>query len=179
MEAIFASARPDTVFHVASLIDCRPNPSPALDAVNVAATATLIELCHRHGTRRLVYTSSIEVVYGAAGVPNSSENATEALPYPDPPSQGYQRTKVEGELLVLRANSEALATTAVRPGHIFGAGDDLTAALAHVDVVFGTASRGDAGGAQMSMASPESPYWRCFFPVHGSSSSLWQSPARP
>ena len=39
LEALFRALRPDTVFHCASIVDCRPRPVPVLDEVNVDGTA--------------------------------------------------------------------------------------------------------------------------------------------
>ena len=63
VEDLFRTTRPDTVFHAASMIDCRPRPVPQLDAVNIDGTALIIDLCLEFGVKRLVYTSSIEVTY--------------------------------------------------------------------------------------------------------------------
>jgi hypothetical protein len=159
IEEIFQRHRPDTVFHCASLIDCRPRPVPELDAVNVDGTQLIIDMCLEHGTQRLVYTSSIEVTYHD----NRCDNVDETRTYPEVATQGYQRTKIAAEQLVLDANDGGdgrlssgdgeLATCSLRPGHIYGAGDDLFF-LAKVGVNFGTQLglvwRG-RGGAPMSM----------------------------
>lgn len=154
MASLFRKVRPDTVIHTASMIDCRPHPSPLLDAVNVDGTATLIQLCQEHGARRLVYTSSIEVMYGAAGADNACEDACESLPYPAKSTQGYQRTKIAAEKLVLAAHSPGgLQSCVLRPGHIYGPGDDLFF-LAKVGSCFGRAGFGSQG-VRMSMVHVE------------------------
>ena len=151
VERVFRAARPDTVFHAASLIDCRPHPDPSIDLINVDGTRMIIELCRKYEVRRLVYTSSIEVVYGSDPLSpegmHGSVGATEERPYPPRPTQAYQRTKIEAERLVLAADAAApagaseavaaaeahdagsrlstLSTCSLRPAHIYGAGDDL------------------------------------------------------
>ena len=61
---MFRATLPDTVFHAVSAIDC---PAPQIDAVNVEGTKLIIALCHKYGVKRLVYTSSIEVLCGSRG----------------------------------------------------------------------------------------------------------------
>lgn len=52
-------------------------------------------------------------------------NADEALPYASRPMDYYTATKIEGERMALAANSESLATCALRPSGIFGEGDTV------------------------------------------------------
>lgn len=152
--SLFERYRPDTVFHCASVIDCRPRPVPTLDAVNVEGTQLIIDLCMAHGAQRLIYTSSIEVTYHD----NRCDNVDETRAYPAYATQGYQRTKIAAEQLVLHANGGRLAsgdgklaTCSLRPGHIYGAGDDLFF-LANVGVNFGPQAWPVlVGGAPMSM----------------------------
>ena len=154
LEALFRALRPDTVFHCASIVDCRPRPVPVLDEVNVGGTALVLALCRRHGAERLVYTSSIEVTYHD----NRCDDVDESCPYPEHPTQGYQRTKIAAEKLVLDAHRPGqLATCSLRPGHIWGAGDDLFF-LSKVAACFGPSrwpSLGSAEAAPMSMVHVE------------------------
>ncbi len=159
IDNIFKRFRPDTVFHCASIIDCRPRPVPQLDSVNVDGTQLIIDLCLEYGAQRLVYTSSIEVLYHD----NRCDDVDETRDYPSQATQGYQRTKIAAEQLVLDANDGGdgrllsgdghLMTCSLRPGHIYGAGDDLFF-LAKVGVNFGPqvwpVMCGN-GGAPMSM----------------------------
>ena len=150
--SLFERYRPDTVFHCASIIDCRPRPVAQLDTVNVDGTQLIIDLCLEYGAERLVYTSSIEVTYHD----NRCDNVDETRDYPAQATQGYQRTKIAAEQLVLAANKTGdrqLATCSLRPGHIYGAGDDLFF-LAKVGVNFGPQVLPvlcGNGGAPMSM----------------------------
>ena len=66
--------RPNTIFHVASLIDLRPEAARESEAVNLGGTLTLLALARECGTRTFVYTSSIEVAYHG----NTCEAAEEA-----------------------------------------------------------------------------------------------------
>ena len=45
VDRVFRMSRPDTVWHCASMIDCRPCPDPLVDSVNVEGTRLIIELC--------------------------------------------------------------------------------------------------------------------------------------
>ena len=154
VEQIFKVAKPDTVFHLASMIDCRPRPSPLVDAVNVGGTDLIIALCKKFAVKRLIYTSSIEVQYGAQGVGNACDDCPEDAPYPPFTTQEYQRTKIAAERLVLAANERSsLQTVSLRPGHIFGPGDDLFF-MTSVQACFGESklpSLGPKKGALMSM----------------------------
>lgn len=82
----------------------------------------------------------------------------ETRSYPTVATQGYQRTKIVAEQLVLDANEAGLATCSLRPGHIFGAGDDLFF-LRKVGVNFGPqvglSLDAERSGAPMSMVHVE------------------------
>lgn len=164
LQRVFRAADPDTVIHAASIIDLRPKPSPLLQQVNVKATRELIHLCksliteaHGHRLVKFVYVSSLET---AATGPNglSILDAVEEEPYPKP-TNGYMRTKIEAEKLVLAANEThhpdmGLKTVSIRPAHIFGQGDDLFS-TAVVPIGFGKDIKGEKWGAQMSMVNVE------------------------
>ena len=168
LDAAFGAARPATVFHLASLLELRPEGGRAgvrarVDAVNVQGTANVLELARRHHAARLVYTSSIEVAYHD----NSCERATEeGTPYPAHPTNGYQRTKIAAERMVLRAhapngtpdsapNPHGLRTLVIRPTHIFGdpREDAIGRYLARVPLCFGEGFAGAALGARAAAAA--------------------------
>jgi nucleoside-diphosphate-sugar epimerase len=89
-------------------------------AVNVEGTRNVIRACRDAGARKLVYTSTPSVVFGATPIRNGNED----LPYPKQYLSDYQRTKAQAEREVLAAHGEGrLATTALRPHAIWGAGD--------------------------------------------------------
>ena len=159
IDALFASIRPTTVLHAASLIDLRDDAASAraCEAVNVDATRSLLALAEKHGCTRFVYTSTIEYAY----IYNRSEQAEEDRYYPAHPTNPYQRTKIAAERLVLEANSARMTTVTVRPAHIFGDPlEDNLRFLGDVAVCFGEATAGvsfDAAraGARMSMVHVE------------------------
>lgn len=87
---------------------------------NVIGTENVIAACQHYGISKLVYTSSPSVV--DAGKP--IENGDESLPYPKKYQSPYPETKALGEQRVLKANSQTLATVAIRPPLIWGEGDN-------------------------------------------------------
>ena len=78
LEAAFAQARPEIVFHLAAQMDVRRSlEDPAFDAsVNVVGTINVLETARRNGTRRLVNTSTGGAIYG------ETESCRRPRPYP-------------------------------------------------------------------------------------------------
>ncbi|MEM1416698.1 MAG: NAD-dependent epimerase/dehydratase family protein [Myxococcota bacterium] len=111
----------DTVFHAAAIIDGRTHVSEAARArsvgVNVEGTRNVIAGARAAGTRRLVHTSSVNVVFDGRPIANGAEDTPYAS---EGPLDLYTETKLEAEKLVLGANGPELATVALRPGGIFG-----------------------------------------------------------
>jgi len=112
------------VFHVASLIDIRPVPSPRMAKVNVGGTAAVIAACKSAKVSGLIYTSSLEVVSGCDehGVSRALDGVDETASIPVHHHLPYASTKAEAEGLVLAADSATLRTSSIRPGYIMGAG---------------------------------------------------------
>lgn len=109
----------DLVFHAAAL------PGVCGDyadfyRTNFLGTVNVVEGCRAARVGRLVYTSSPSVVFGGGDM----ENASESVSYPERFKAAYPETKSMAERFVLRANGEALATTALRPHLIWGPGDN-------------------------------------------------------
>lgn len=88
--------------------------------INVDGTRNLIDAAERHEVPRLIYTSTPSVV----GYADDTENAPRDLPYAEEHWSPYPKTKAEAERMVLAANSELLATCALRPHLIFGPRDN-------------------------------------------------------
>jgi len=112
------------VFHVASVIDIRPIPSPDLQRINVEGTRNVVECCKAADVAVLIYTSSMEVVsgMGADGQMLEFNGADETAPIPEKHNLPYGATKAAAEVIVLAAHSEKLRTCALRPGYIVGPG---------------------------------------------------------
>eukprot|EP01065_Artemidia_motanka_P031228 TRINITY_DN3749_c0_g2_i1.p1 TRINITY_DN3749_c0_g2~~TRINITY_DN3749_c0_g2_i1.p1 ORF type:complete len:355 (+),score=104.77 TRINITY_DN3749_c0_g2_i1:72-1136(+) len=119
----------DTVFCVAAIIDIRLFPDPICRQVNVDGCANVIAACKKNGVKRLIHTSTLDVVGG--GLHNADETGAYCdrtisvrplyVAHPD----GYYRTKAQGERMVKAADSDELLTVALRMTHIFGIGDDV------------------------------------------------------
>jgi len=109
----------DIVFHVASKVALWGNYAD-FHAANVVGTRNVIEACRRNGVRKLVYTSTPSVVFGACDL----RHANEDTPFPKKFTAHYPRTKAQAEQLVLASNGPDLATVALRPHLIWGPGDN-------------------------------------------------------
>eukprot|EP00911_Craspedida_sp_UC1_P000036 UC1_evm1s31 len=111
----------DTVIHTASVVDIQPNPQPLVDTVNVTGTRCIVAACQRSSTvERLIYTSSIDVVFSGAPIANGDES----LPYaPAPQMTAYIRTKAEAERIVLAANGSTNPNTNTNTNTSYSGGD--------------------------------------------------------
>jgi len=115
-----ACAGMDTVFQTATLVDWGMRSRARLYAVNVQGNRNVIEACQAQGVRRLIYTSSIDVVFDGSSIRNGDEQ----LPYPPHHLDDYGDTKTIAEQDVLRANHpNGLQTCALRSTGIYGPGD--------------------------------------------------------
>ena len=83
---------------------------------NVRGTSNVIAVCHKLGIQRLIYTSTPSVTFDGG----DQEGVDESSPYTQRFYNAYQRTKTIAETMVLKANSEKLATVALRPHLIWG-----------------------------------------------------------
>jgi nucleoside-diphosphate-sugar epimerase len=109
----------DVVFHVASKTGVWGPREQFMD-INVGGTKNLLAACRQAGVSRFVYTSSPSATFDGT----DAENATEAdCPYPDHFEADYPESKAAAEQLVLAADDEAMATTALRPHLIWGPRD--------------------------------------------------------
>lgn len=111
----------DTVYQAASLVEVRPGHAEQLYAVNVYGNRHVIAGCVAAGVQRLIYTSSIDVVFSGRPIRNGDED----LPYPTRHMDTYGRTKMLAEREVLHANGRGgLATCALRLAGVYGPGDN-------------------------------------------------------
>lgn len=116
----------EVVYHNASVIDWNPNGSPLLEKVNVQGTQNVIDACVRNGVPKLVYTSSMDVVYGGKPI----NNGDESLPYPEHHLDPYSTSKMKAEILVLKANGRKdgeveLSTCSMRVTGLYGENDTI------------------------------------------------------
>lgn len=112
----------DVVFHTAAVM-CLAGMAPRSVAdrvwsVNVDGTTSVIEACRAAGVKRLVYTSSANVV-----IDRELVEVDESVPYASTWVDLYGPSKAEAEKRVLAANGAELHTVALRPGGIWGPGE--------------------------------------------------------
>ncbi|HUG52237.1 MAG TPA: NAD(P)-dependent oxidoreductase [Vicinamibacteria bacterium] len=107
----------DAVVHVAAVYRTAGHPDSYYREVNVGGTRRLLEAATRAGVRRFVHTSTVGV-YGDVRSPPADESA------PFDPSDVYQQTKAEADLLALAFHREhGLGVVVVRPAAIYGPGE--------------------------------------------------------
>ncbi|KAI8893534.1 3-beta hydroxysteroid dehydrogenase/isomerase family-domain-containing protein, partial [Globomyces pollinis-pini] len=88
--------------------------------VNVEGTRNVINACVERKVKKLVYTSSLSVVYYGQNLVNVDETEPYCTTHMDP----YNETKQMAEIAVLKANGNGgLLTCAIRPTGIFGPRD--------------------------------------------------------
>jgi len=109
----------DVVLHSAAIVDWGTHPPEEVYEVNANGTANVINACTADGVKALVFTSSLDAVFGGKPLVNIDES----LPYPAKYPNMYCRSKAEAEKLVAAANSKALKTVTLRPADIWGEGD--------------------------------------------------------
>jgi nucleoside-diphosphate-sugar epimerase len=111
----------DVVFQTAAAVWDTKTPEAVYEQVNVQGNRLVLEVCREAGLRRLVYTSTIDVVVEGR---RPIVDGDESLPYPKRlPRDAYSRTKIAAERLVLAASGPSLATCALRPVGMYGPRD--------------------------------------------------------
>jgi nucleoside-diphosphate-sugar epimerase len=114
-----AAAGQRAVFHTAGKVTDW-GPSAEFMRVNRDGTANVVAGCRAAGVARLVHISSLTVL----GLPRDGRSVDERTPYAAKPPDPYTRSKIAAEQLVRGAHGQGgLATTVIRPGVIWGAGD--------------------------------------------------------
>ena len=111
----------DTVIQTAAAVWNVRTPRRVYDEVNVGGNRVVLDACRRRGIRRLVYTSSMDVVVDGR---TPIVEGDESLPYPARlPRDAYSRSKIAAERMVLAANGSDLATCVLRPVGMYGPRD--------------------------------------------------------
>ncbi len=118
LRAAFADV--EVVYHAAAHISLQPNAWPALQRANVEGTRHVVELCHAHHVRRLLYFSSLEVLRSEPRA--ESLNETRPLIADDAPLP-YARSKVLAQYLVQHAIQRGLDAVMLYPSAILGPND--------------------------------------------------------
>jgi nucleoside-diphosphate-sugar epimerase len=113
----------DVVVHCASLLGKWGTPEAELHALNVDAAVELLRRFEGGGLRRYIHLS-------AGGVTGPVPGRSVDERYACKPATGYERTKYEAELAVLRLARElAIPLSVVRPTFTYGPGDPHKLAL--------------------------------------------------
>jgi UDP-glucose 4-epimerase len=119
---VFASVRPELVFHLAAQIDVRVSvEQPVLDAeVNVLGVINVLEAARTVGVRKLVNTSTGGGLYGDAEVLPTPET------YPIRPLAPYGQSKLAAEgYCELYTRVHGLPTVSLRYGNVYGPRQDV------------------------------------------------------
>ncbi len=112
----------DVVIHSAAQVWAPGIPFKTFEDTNVMGTENIIRSCLKYGVKKLVYSSSIDVVMQEPL--KEINNGDESLPYPDPlPENPYPQTKIRAEKAILEANGDQLATCSLRLAGLYGPRD--------------------------------------------------------
>jgi nucleoside-diphosphate-sugar epimerase len=121
-DAVRAAARGmDAIFHNAAKAGAWGSYE-SYRLANVVGTDNVLAACRAHGICKLVYTSTPSVTH-RANHPVAGGNEVDT-PYGEHFKAAYPITKTIAEKAVLAANDATLATVALRPRLIWGAGDN-------------------------------------------------------
>ena len=107
-----------TVYHLAGRLYQPSVPAELYRKTHVEGTRTLLKACQGQTQLRRIVHVSTTGVHGVTGETPAAEDA------PFAPTNPYEATKLEGELLALNAYQEqGLPVSVVRPGFVYGPGD--------------------------------------------------------
>ncbi len=112
----------DTVFHLAASVDFFASEKD-LRKLHVEATELLLTVAKRANVARFIYLGAASVIMNGKPVFNADETFVS-----DNIIDGYSRTKLQAEKLVLKANTKTFQTVSLRPPLIWGKGDPNTLA---------------------------------------------------
>jgi UDP-glucose 4-epimerase len=139
LDDVFATARPDAVFHLAAQADVRVSVElPVDDAeVNVLGTVRVLEAARAHGAQ-VVFSSTGGAIYGECDSGPASEDA------PRLPVSPYGTAKLAGEEY-LQAYNRLYGTThvALRYGNVYGPRQDPHGEAGVVAIFLGALNRGE------------------------------------
>ena len=107
----------ETVFHLAASVDFFASEKTLYD-LHVKSTELLLEESKRSGVTNFVYLGAASVIMNGKSIKNADEGFVS-----DNLIDGYSRTKLAAEKLVLQANTANFKTISIRPPLIWGKGD--------------------------------------------------------
>lgn len=106
------------VYHLVGRLYHPSVPTGLYRLTHVEGTRTLLAACHGQSQLRRIVHCSTTGVHGVTGTTPAAEDA------PYAPTNPYEATKLESELLALQAQREqGLPVCVVRPGLVYGPGD--------------------------------------------------------
>uniref|UniRef100_A0A4W4GGB9 Short chain dehydrogenase/reductase family 42E, member 2 n=1 Tax=Electrophorus electricus TaxID=8005 RepID=A0A4W4GGB9_ELEEL len=122
-----ACAEVDCVFHTASCGMSGPEQlrKELVESVNIGGTNNVINVCCEQGISRMVYTSTVNVVFAGKPIEDGDEDSAPCVPL-DMHIDHYSRTKAVAEHMVIAANGRSLKgggllrTCVLRPSGIYG-----------------------------------------------------------
>jgi nucleoside-diphosphate-sugar epimerase len=109
----------DILIHSAAIVDWGTKSEKEIFSVNVEGTRNALKACRDAGVRYMVYTSSLDAIFGGKPLVNIDES----LPYPDKHPTSYCSSKFLAEKLVRESNDNILKTCSLRPSDIYGEND--------------------------------------------------------
>src|SRR5579864_9017649 len=106
------------IYHCAGRLYHPSTPAQLYYQTHVEGTRTLLEACAGQNQLRRVVHCSTTGVHGVTGRTPAAEDA------PFAPTNPYEETKLQGELLALKAwKEDGLPVSVARPGLVYGPGD--------------------------------------------------------
>lgn len=121
LERVFRKERPSLVMHLAAQMDVRRSvEDPVFDAqVNILGTLNLLDQAFRHGTRKVVFSSSGGAIYGEQDVFPAPET------HPTRPLSPYGISKLSGEhYLAYYQRVSGIQFVSVRYANVYGPRQD-------------------------------------------------------
>jgi nucleoside-diphosphate-sugar epimerase len=109
-----------TVFHLAASVDFFA-PEIELKKLHVDATELILKVARKANVKKFVYLGAASVIMNGKPIKNADETFVS-----DNIIDGYSRTKLQAEKLVLNANDKHFQTISLRPPLIWGKGDPNT-----------------------------------------------------
>ncbi|WP_318345512.1 NAD-dependent epimerase/dehydratase family protein [Flagellimonas baculiformis] len=109
-----------TLFHLAASVDFFASEKK-LKMLHVEATELLLTAARNAGVQKFVYLGAASVIMNGRPIQNADETFVS-----DNIIDGYSKTKLQAEKLVLSANSKVFQTVSLRPPLIWGKGDPNT-----------------------------------------------------
>lgn len=106
------------IYHLTGILYHPSTPAELYRATHVEGTRVLLAACQGQSQLRRIVHCSTTGVHGVTGKTAAAEDA------PFAPTNPYEATKLEGELVALNAyKEEGLPVSVVRPGLVYGPGD--------------------------------------------------------